>query len=95
MTAKYYFDVRFAREKGLKIKLVAKVIKINAHGISLYVAPGFVSRDKYIYNVAEEYKKQKYFKKPAFTKRVLLTIYLRYDREKYLRHFDFEEVFEQ
>lgn len=133
------FDVRFAREKGLKIKLVAKVMKINADEISLYVAPGFISPDKYIYNVEEEYngvviqgefydkqfmfgkgagayptgsavlsditaishhykyeyKKRKYFKKPAFTNHVSLTVYLRYDREEDLRHFDFEEVLEQ
>jgi len=133
------FDVQFAREKGLKIKLVAKVMKTESGKISLYVAPGFVSRDKYIYNVEEEYngvviegefydkqfmfgkgagayptgsavlsditaishnykyeyKKRKYFKKPVFTNRVSLTFYLRYDREDDLRHFDFEEIFEQ
>ncbi len=133
------FDVRFAKEKGLKIKLVAKVMKTETGEISLYVAPGFVSRDKYIYNVEEEYngvviegefydkqfmfgkgagayptgsavlsditaishhykyeyKKRKYFKKPAFTNCVSLTLYLRYDREDDLRHFDFEDIFEQ
>lgn len=133
------FDVRFAKEKGLKIKLVAKVMKTETGEISLYVAPGFVSRDKHIYNVEEEYngvviegefydkqfmfgkgagayptgsavlsditaishnykyeyKKRKYFKKPAFTNRVSLTFYLRYYRDEDLRHFDFEEIFEQ
>jgi len=133
------FDVQFAKEKSLKIKLVAKVMKTETGEISLYVAPGFVSRDKYIYNVEEEYngvvikgefydkqfmfgkgagayptgsavlsditaishhykyeyKKRKYFKKPAFTNRVSLTFYLRYDREEDLRYFDFEDIFEQ
>jgi len=133
------FDVQFAKEKDLKIKLVAKVMKTASGEVSLFVAPGFVSRDKYIYNVEDEYngvviegefydkqfmfgkgagafptgsavlsditaishnykyeyKKRKYFKKPAFTNHVSLTFYLRYDREEDLRHFDFEEIFEQ
>jgi homoserine dehydrogenase len=49
------FDVQFAKEKGLKIKLVAKVLKTENHSVALYVAPQFVSPDKYIYNVEDEY----------------------------------------
>ncbi len=49
------FDVRFAKEKGLRIKLVAKVMKTETGEISMYVAPGFVSEENYIYNVEEEY----------------------------------------
>ena len=49
------FDVQFAREKGLKIKLVAKVLKTENNLVSLYVAPQFVQPDEYIYNVEEEY----------------------------------------
>ncbi|MBN2616592.1 MAG: homoserine dehydrogenase [Bacteroidales bacterium] len=49
------FDVRFAKEKGLKIKLVAKVTKTEDNRLALYVAPQFVQPDKYIYNVEDEY----------------------------------------
>jgi len=49
------FDVQFAKEKGLKIKLVAKVLKTNNNSVSLYVAPQFVGEDEYIYNVEDEY----------------------------------------
>ena len=49
------FDVQFAREKGLKIKLVAKVLKTENNLVSLYVAPQFVQPNEYIYNVEEEY----------------------------------------
>jgi homoserine dehydrogenase len=47
--------VQFAKEKGLKIKLVAKVLKTENHSVALYVAPQFVSPDEYIYNVEDEY----------------------------------------
>jgi len=49
------FDVRFAKEKGLKIKLVAKVMKTEDGDISLFVAPQFVNKENYIYNVEHEY----------------------------------------
>jgi len=49
------FDVQFAKEKGLKIKLVAKVLKSKNHAVSLYVAPQFVHPDESIYNVEDEY----------------------------------------
>ena len=133
------FDVQFAKEKGLKIKLVAKVVKRENNAVSLYVAPQFVDESKYIYNVEDEYngvvikgafydkqfmfgkgagafptgsavlsditalshnykyeyKKLKYFNKPSFSNDVTLKIYLRYQQEKDLRHFNFEEISEQ
>jgi len=49
------FDVRFAKEKGMKIKLVAKVLKTENNSVSLYVAPQFVGEDEYIFNVEDEY----------------------------------------
>jgi len=133
------FDVQFAKEKGLKIKLVAKVLKTENNAVSLYVAPQFVDESKYIYNVEDEYngvvikgafydkqfmfgkgagafptgsavlsditalshnykyeyKKLKYFNKPVFSNDLTLKIYLRYQQEKDLRYFNFEEVSEQ
>jgi len=49
------FDVQFAKEKGLKIKLVAKVMKTENNSVSLFVAPQFVEESEYIYNVEDEY----------------------------------------
>ncbi|GMT44814.1 MAG: homoserine dehydrogenase [bacterium] len=49
------FDVQFAKEKELKIKLVAKVMKTETGEVSLFVAPSFVRKEEYIYNVEEEY----------------------------------------
>lgn len=133
------FDVQFAKEKGLKIKLVAKVLKTENNSVSLYVAPQFVGEDEYIYNVEDEYngvviegafydkqfmfgkgagafptgsavlsditalshnykyeyKKLKYFKRPSFSNQLILTIYLRYDREGDLQYFQFEKIYEQ
>lgn len=133
------FDVQFAKEKGLKIKLVAKVLKTENNAVSLYVAPQFVAESKYIYNVEDEYngvvikgafydkqfmfgkgagafptgsavlsditalshnykyeyKKLKYFNKPSLSNDVTLKIYLRYQQEKDLRFFNFEEISEQ
>ncbi len=48
-------DMQYAREKGRKIKLVAQVKKNLDDGLSLYVMPRFVSPDKYIYNVEDEF----------------------------------------
>jgi homoserine dehydrogenase len=48
-------DIRFAREKNMKIKLVAQLLKINNELFTLFVIPRLVSRDKYIYNVEDEY----------------------------------------
>ncbi len=49
------FDVQFAKEKNLKIKLVARVMKTGAEEVALFVAPQFVREDNYIYNVEDEY----------------------------------------
>ena len=49
------FDIRFAKEKGYKIKLIAQATKINGSSFSLLVLPKLVPADNYIYNVEDEY----------------------------------------
>ena len=49
------FDIQYAREKGFKIKLVAYVGKANENTITSFVLPRFISTDKYLYNVDNEY----------------------------------------
>ena len=49
------FDIRYAREKGFKIKLVPFVGKTNENTITSFVLPRFISSDKYLYNVDYEY----------------------------------------
>jgi len=49
------FDIRFAKEKGLKIKLIAQATKINGSSFSLLVMPKLVTADDYIFNVEDEY----------------------------------------
>lgn len=49
------FDIQYAREKGFKIKLVPYVGKTNDNTITSYVLPRFISSDKYLYNVDNEY----------------------------------------
>jgi homoserine dehydrogenase len=49
------FDIRYAREKGKKIKLVAQVTKVNGRKFSMFVLPKLVNPDEYIYNVEDEY----------------------------------------
>ncbi|HOK25749.1 MAG TPA: homoserine dehydrogenase [Bacteroidales bacterium] len=49
------FDIRYAKEKGFKIKLVPYVGKTNDNTITSYVLPRFISSDKYLYNVDYEY----------------------------------------
>jgi homoserine dehydrogenase len=49
------FDIRYAKEKGLKIKLVPFVGKTNDSTITSYVLPRFISSDKYLFNVDNEY----------------------------------------
>ncbi|MCW3806454.1 homoserine dehydrogenase [Plebeiibacterium marinum] len=49
------FDIRYAKEKGYKIKLVGQVEKLEENKISLFVLPRLVQRDKYIYNVEDEF----------------------------------------
>ncbi len=49
------FDIRYAREKGYKIKLVPYVGKTDDTTITSFVLPRFISADKYLYNVDNEY----------------------------------------
>jgi homoserine dehydrogenase len=48
-------DIQYAREKGLKIKLVPYVGKTDEQNITSFVLPRFVSPDKYLFNVDNEY----------------------------------------
>lgn len=48
-------DIQYAKEKRKKIKLVAKVKKLNNHLITLFVAPKLVDETEYIYNVENEF----------------------------------------
>ncbi|HOO98752.1 MAG TPA: homoserine dehydrogenase [Bacteroidales bacterium] len=49
------FDIRYAKEKGFKIKLVPYVGKTSENTITSFVLPRFISPDKYLYNVDYEY----------------------------------------
>ncbi len=48
-------DIRYAREKRVKIKLVAQVVKVSDEHFTMFVMPEFVTPDKYIYSVDDEY----------------------------------------
>ncbi len=48
-------DFQFAREKGLKIKLLARVEKVNEDSITAFVIPQLVPREDYLFNVENEY----------------------------------------
>jgi len=48
-------DIKYAREKGFKIKLVPTVTKLNDTDIGMFVLPRFISSGKYLYNVDYEY----------------------------------------
>lgn len=48
-------DIRYAREKRVKIKLVAQVVKVSPESFTMFVMPEFVARSKYIYSVDNEY----------------------------------------
>lgn len=48
-------DIRYAREKGVKIKLVAQVVKVDESRFTMFVMPEFVSPSRYIYSVDNEY----------------------------------------
>ncbi len=48
-------DIRYAREKNVKIKLVAQVVKVSDEHFTMFVMPEFVTPDKYIYSVDDEY----------------------------------------
>lgn len=48
-------DIRYAREKGVKIKLVAQVVKVCDSQFTMFVMPEFVEPSRYIYSVDNEY----------------------------------------
>lgn len=48
-------DIAYAREKGMKIKLVAQVVKVSDDRFTMFVMPEFVAPQKYIYSVDDEY----------------------------------------
>lgn len=48
-------DIRYAREKRAKIKLVAQVAKLSDDTFTMFVMPEFVMPSKYIYSVDDEY----------------------------------------
>jgi homoserine dehydrogenase len=48
-------DIRYAREKGVKIKLVAQVVKVSDEKFTMFVMPEFVPPSRYIYSVDDEY----------------------------------------
>ncbi|MGM0549717.1 MAG: homoserine dehydrogenase [Bacteroidota bacterium] len=48
-------DVKFAREKGFKIKLVAQLVKLTGDRFTIFVLPKLVTPEEYIYNVEDEY----------------------------------------
>lgn len=49
------FDIRYAKEKGYKIKLVPYVGKTDDNSITSYVIPRFISSEKNLYGVENEY----------------------------------------
>lgn len=48
-------DIRYAREKGKKIKLVAQVAKVGTDTFTMFVMPELVEKSRYIYSVDDEY----------------------------------------
>ena len=48
-------DICYAREKNVKIKLVAQVVKISDTQFTMFVMPEFVRPSRYIYSVDDEY----------------------------------------
>ena len=49
------YDFQYAREKGLKIKLIPTVQKIGDNKLALYVIPQLIGTDHYLYNIENEY----------------------------------------
>lgn len=60
-------DIRFATEKGRRIKLIGHVEKLDDDHITMCVMPQLLSKDKYIYSVEDEFNgvviKGKYYGK--------------------------------
>lgn len=48
-------DVRFASEKGYKIKLMPVIERMGQKSFCIFVAPRFISRDNQLYNVDHEF----------------------------------------
>lgn len=48
-------DILYAREKGMKIKLVAQIVKLSDEKFTMFVMPEFVAPNRYIYAVDDEY----------------------------------------
>jgi len=48
-------DIRYAREKNYKIKLIPLAKELENHRVVLYVIPKFISKDNILYNVENEY----------------------------------------
>lgn len=48
-------DIRYAKEKGLKIKLVPDIKKHSDGSVSVFVLPQFVSSGSYLFNVENEF----------------------------------------
>lgn len=48
-------DINFAKQKGYKIKLIAKLTKIDEKHVNLFVIPKFVSPHEHAYNVESHY----------------------------------------
>ena len=47
-------DIRFAMEKGYRIKLVPTAVKLNHKKVTLFVMPQFVDKEHYLYDVDNE-----------------------------------------
>jgi len=48
-------DIRYAKEKNQKIKLVAKVYRLGADTVTMYVMPQFIAPTRNLYLVEDEY----------------------------------------
>ncbi len=48
-------DILYAAEKGLKIKLVPVIQKLNSEMITAFVIPGFVKETEHLFNVENEF----------------------------------------
>jgi len=49
------FDLQFAREKQMKLKLVPSVYKVGEQMVALEVMPRFVTANQFLFNVEDEY----------------------------------------
>lgn len=48
-------DIQKAREKGKKIKLIARAIKTSGNQLAIFVIPAFVGKNSFLYNVDNEF----------------------------------------